>query len=568
LDGISIENNTAIQGGAISHNSGGSINILNSRIIQNTATAGQGGAIEVAGVTNLSEFNITRSTLNENTAGDDGGAIALLNGTQLIIKESTLFVNSAQNNGGAIYANSNARVRFLGGDIGYNQAINGSGGVLYAGSSTVDVEITSDGATTDPRYEVQMHNNSAPRGGGGAIYQLGGRLFLGLEESGQISTTFSDNNAGTVSLASGGAIFVRDADFNAVGVINFMNNIAGGSGGAIHASNITGYISAYRNNRPLFIGNNAVDGGAINITISHGVRLEAIDFGTVNEANQATNGGAIASNDSDLELINLNISNNVASTRGAGLYMNGGTININAYMTNSGYPISGGPQQAFACDPTMLAANVYCSMFDANSGDATIKLKNGTLNINRSVIKNAEVAIGASGGSSTDISLNLQNVLLEQNSGTHVILMTSQGNSLNYSIKDSTITNNTSNLTLLHSSDVTSGTIQNSIIWGNTGGNIISATSPLTATCNISQYVDLTGLNVDPVFTSTSRGSYRLSTNSPAIDVCVGTTDFDLDGQTRPFNADGINSALEYDMGAFEFQEVIFVDIIFVNGFE
>ncbi|MBO6109265.1 MAG: hypothetical protein J6P12_00115 [Methanobrevibacter sp.] len=86
------ENTAKINGGAINNN--GELTITESTLQQNTA--GYGGAIN----NTEGELTITESTLTENTAKINGGAIN--NWGELTITKSTLTENTAQKDGGAI----------------------------------------------------------------------------------------------------------------------------------------------------------------------------------------------------------------------------------------------------------------------------------------------------------------------------------------------------------------------------------------------------------------------------------------------------------------------------------
>ena len=56
----------------------------------------------------------------------------------------------------------------------------------------------------------------------------------------------------------------------------------------------------------------------------------------------------------------------------------------------------------------------------------------------------------------------------------------------------------------------------------------------------------------DPLFYTSLKGPYHLLANSPAVDACLDNVSTDLDGGSRPINSDGIATASENDMGAFE----------------
>ncbi len=76
--------------------------------------------------------------------------------------------------------------------------------------------------------------------------------------------------------------------------------------------------------------------------------------------------------------------------------------------------------------------------------------------------------------------------------------------------------------------------------------------------CNLSQTPIIPGTFVIPQFASTTRGSYRIPSNSYAVDLCNSGSATDLDNQSRPY---GVRA----DAGAFEYAPD---DRIFAHSFE
>ena len=107
-------------------------------------------------------------------------------------------------------------------------------------------------------------------------------------------------------------------------------------------------------------------------------------------------------------------------------------------------------------------------------------------------------------------------------------------------------------------SDSSSLFMFNSIAWGNVGGGVNpSGTGNLASICNIDQSGSV-GLIVDPLFVNDGDGASHLDLLSPAVDACseFAVLDFDLEGRARLQRS-------AFDMGAFEFSDVLFED-----GFE
>ncbi len=249
--------NKAVRGGAIYAN-GGMLDVTNGEFYGNIASSSTGGAIyAVASVTG----SLTNVVFAENSAGQDGGALALHSTAGIPITSATFGVlndpsrgNTAGANGGAIYLGSGqlllTNAEFYGNRSGTSG--NGSGGAIFSGATS----------TSGTLSNVIFKQNSAA-GQGGAIYWGGGGMIID-------NALFSSNTA-----TNGGAMSVNGAQAS-VSLINanFTDNVATGAGGALSVRAGTVHLTATANTN--YTGNTAAsEGGFLHITDGGVVDIQA-----------------------------------------------------------------------------------------------------------------------------------------------------------------------------------------------------------------------------------------------------------------------------------------------------
>ena len=285
------------------------LNVVNAALrvsglrIQNCSTLDSGGAIYAE----ASTMHFNETTWSHNTAGYDGGAIAVYNSSDVSWSGETSFSrNSAGVDGGALYAHK-SDVTWTGGTIfsgnfagldGGGMKVNGSdvswfgatifsnntadddGGALYAYLSTV----SWNGETSFAR-----NNASGDDGGALALY------YSNVSWNGE--TSFSGNNA-VSGESMGGALFAWESDVSWSAETSFSRNSAGYSGGALAVwySNIfwsretsfSGNIAYFFNPRT---GDSFVTkGGALYVTAQSSVSWSGE---TSFSGNAGRNGGAL-----------------------------------------------------------------------------------------------------------------------------------------------------------------------------------------------------------------------------------------------------------------------------------
>ena len=404
--------NTAKSGGAI-YNRGTITKLIGDKFYQNKATDGNGGVVYNNGhIELLSGEGISETSIVENTAAYDGGAIYNIGSGKIDLIQAAFRENSAGRWGGAI-GNENEITKIASSGFSGNTAVKSGGAILNVGHiGSIEASFTSNKTTGERGHGGAIHNdrlysqigkidsivgdfvsNSAVAGGGGAVYNKWGKI-------GSLSGKFQNNTAGM----KGGAIF-NDTD----GTINtiqsvFKENSAEDFGGAISNE---GEITAIGSAAVLsdFQSNTAKNGGAI-YNMEH---IGSIKASFVSNTATENKGGAILNDkgwDGSIGKIDLisgdfignsakniggaiynysqsviadlsgNFQNNTAGENGGAIY-NGGTITITGLSKFSGNT-AGGTSNALHNTGTVYLNGDNIVFDDAISGSGGILDLNGT----------------------------------------------------------------------------------------------------------------------------------------------------------------------------------------------
>ncbi len=296
----------------------GRLDVINSRLTNNAATNGSGGAISSIGTAAL-----TNTVIISNTAGQNGGG--LYNGGTLTISGGQVSGNQATAAGGGLY-NAGA-VTITGGLISGNLAQTGGGlanaGTLWMGDALVSGNraagagggVDTTGTVTLTR--VTLSHNTAASGGG-----LHGA---------QNDTTISESRIEANSAARGGGIAHVGGD---LWILNSLISYNGNNSDPLGYSETGGGILLTGGGVPTIYAvtlwrNRAVDGGG----------LAQID------------GGALA-------LINSTVSENHARQLGGGLYLVNGSQLIQ-HVTVAGNTVDAdNPSSAYGAGIFRLASSL------------------------------------------------------------------------------------------------------------------------------------------------------------------------------------------------------------------
>jgi len=290
LQSLEITGGGGSAGGGVNFSGAGTIALVDSSIVFNSATFG--GGIYISGVSGANPATLTLepgTIIEENSASSDGGGIYLAGSSHLLALAPYTF-------------------------IGYNHAPNGNGGgVMIAGPPPAQADIGSPGYNGAPVIE---YNDAAKGGGIALVAQLPGthgskvlaRLFATDPSN---PGAISDNTA----TSAGGGVYVKsvedpasgpvDADFSAV---NFRidGNVAP-EGAAINVDPFSAlpYGTGYVEFNPLFeapdnygmtlpaLGSVDCAAGAACNTLNNNAALDSSSQPTAGAAIFVNNGGTV-----------------------------------------------------------------------------------------------------------------------------------------------------------------------------------------------------------------------------------------------------------------------------------
>ncbi len=222
-------NNTAKFGGAIFSQGGGNVTFSACTFTENTATE-QGGAIYKwkAGTLKVT----AQSVLKKNTA-KSGGAVYVDQGATVTIENSTLEENTATaGDGGAVTLADSTK------DAHVATTLNVSGATFKSNSASVrGGAISTDGGSPELVMNVTgstFEKNKANGGGGGAVEIRNGNQTTATAPSVckivLKGCTFTANEASS----SGGVVEIRESSYAKIDGITATDNTSGGNGAVVY----------------------------------------------------------------------------------------------------------------------------------------------------------------------------------------------------------------------------------------------------------------------------------------------------------------------------------------------
>lgn len=520
---VEVTGNEALSGGGIYAAAGSGSNTTGLKVTDNLAASG--GGIYAAGAGGPIPATAT-IILNLGNIADNqalsGGGIFLddAGGHRMVMAQGSCQGNEAID-GGCISMQGPGRLYVSGSISGNNAARNGGG--LYAEAGEIEVDSVFGG----------FENNTASSGGGAYVTSTD----LVVRDTLIVSNTATN---------SGGGIRVIDGSLLLAGEplrpVFFTENVSEqGSGGAIHIEN----------------GNLTADFARIGAP------------GRGNSALDGSGGGIHHAGDGNVQLVNTTVVGNSAGAGGGIHYAGAGRFGISAQIEPDGIAPARG--SVAKCDVTRLASGRYCSEIRGNTAEfggginiaghpsaSPPHLIHGTALIGNAA--NEGSAIRANGAIDVWITTALVQGNRDNGAGPDVGVIR-MANDTSILIAGSTIVDNRG-IALRLSTMISLGNwIVDNIFYRNTADAQGYAPVSTNFDCNLSRDGTMPaepGLDgVAPRFIETSRGPYRLSDLSPALDACGSGDGQDLDGLTRPMGAGLDAGAFE---GAWGISEIIFAD--------
>jgi len=505
--------NTAVNGGGLFVDGGSTANF--SGTIVNNHVDAYGGFIYMSSTSGNVE--IYNSSINTNTAGNQGG-VAFVNGGSLkLTGPLTLANNTAANYGGAIavYNSGSVEINASGGriEISDNHALNESGGAFY------------------------LHNNSTLK-----LYAISSFPLEIFENSAAVS---------------GGAGFADNSGyFDIYGQVKIYANSAA-SGGAFYLSGGSKvWLDDYVTTAPQLYNNAAYNGGAIYADGSPSVRFDGAIVGSELDGNHATagHGGAIYLDNSTMAAQNTTFLNNQAAGHGGAIYAEDSTLNIDANLNSPAVNTSaerhnetldGSFIQASACDPlsrecSALAGNIADSNLDNIGQGGAIYLNESLMTMSQTYLHdNVAYYGGAIFQAGSTSGSTISNSLIHHNTVAYALGAGIRRAGGTFNLVHVTITDNSGGAGFSGQAN----SVSNTIAWesGVPGFTL----PPLIYACNIDNGGNA-GPALNPMFVNPGAGqNYHLQAGSPAVDACLTGEPVDLENYPRPMGAG-------YNMGAFE----------------
>ena len=334
LGGGSISNNTTKSTGGGFYAAGSQVKLCGTNITDNTAEANGGGICTSKrtnkGVDYYTNITMTGGKVSGNETGGSGGGFLLQSFTTLTLKDGIIENNHTVRDGAGVYVSTNCTFHMEGGQIRNNNADRNGAGVCHykstanytggqitgnvAGGNGGGVLMTGQGYVVNMGEGIVITDNTATNGGAIVVQ---GKITLNME-----NVDLNDNRATT---GNGGAIYVSTNTFLNIKGGSITNHSCDGYGGAIFSTtnstlNIDGLVM--KNNKAGYGGAMSL-GGTVNLTNSTVAENESVNEGGGIFCHKVMVGGLYE--DHLITLRDSVVENNKAGTQGGGIYVRRGS---------------------------------------------------------------------------------------------------------------------------------------------------------------------------------------------------------------------------------------------------
>jgi len=459
-----------MHGGAISSEIAISGDITNTIFKENSAYTSAGALY-----TNTFSGNIDGSTFEKNSALNSGGGAIHISATfSGDIKNGSKFINNtAKSHGGALWG-ADFKGSIIGSEFSNNTAEDGAGGAIWIRNSI----------TGNIQGSIFQNNkaegNGNDRGDGSPGGGNGGAIRVSNIDGAIDNSTFTNNTANY----GGGAIHLYAGTLGG-GIKNgskFIDNTAGGPGGAIWANTINNGISDSE-----FIGNKSLSGTGGAIRVEHKITGGITDsIFRKNRAGSTTahGGGAIATGGTVASGIEGGITgstfeeNEAKGVGGAiGAYVYEGGIHDSQFINNKSGLRGGALDSSTWINGGITSGSLFSGNTADSHGGAIYTVKGISGGISDTEFKNNTSTNGHGGAIATDGSIigDINNVTFDNNKTAATatggaIAVTGTG-SIDGSIINSTFSNNSSGDGGALRTYYLTGDIDNTKFIGNTAYN-------------------------------------------------------------------------------------------------
>lgn len=356
INNATISENSAVRaGGALEDVSGASTTVSLEEVTMSdnvaSSSPGNGGAVHITGSGNI---NITNSVVTDNFASAEGGG--LWNGSGEMQIDNVVFSNNiasgigADQGGGAIY-NLSGIVTVVNGSSFTNNFANGTAGsggaILNDVGGVLAIDDASFEGNTSNRAGGAIEDNS----GSGSLVSIGNSIFV-------------NNQTGTAP-GNGGAIHITGSGDMIISNSSFTGNVASREGGALWNGSGTMTLNLISVEGNTASGDANDDGGAG--IFNNGGIIEMTNSTVANnlaDGDAARGGGILSVASGTMTIINSTISGNEA-VEGAGVSATDAiTVSYSTITANTASGNGGGWYQASGTSSfsgTIIASNTASS---------------------------------------------------------------------------------------------------------------------------------------------------------------------------------------------------------------